>query len=71
MDGRQVTRNVRIDVVVEGVTAGRPWTCGLEFDYANEESIYCRPLRVSGGKAPDRMPVPAKRAACAWRVSRA
>lgn len=58
VDGRQVTRNVRIDVVVEGVTAGRPWTCGLEFDYANEESFYCRPLRVSGGKAPDRMPVP-------------
>ena len=58
VDGRQVTRNVRIDVVVEGVTAGKSWTCGLEFDYANEESFYCRPLRLSGGKAPDRMPVP-------------
>ena len=58
VDGRQVTRNVRIDVVVEGVTAGKLWTCGLEFDYANEESFYCRPLRLSDGKAPDRMPVP-------------
>ena len=58
VDGRQVTRNVRIDVVVEGVTAGKLWTCGLEFDYANEESFYCRPLRRSDGKAPDRMPVP-------------
>ena len=36
----------------------RRWTCGLEFDYANEESFYCRPLRVSDGKAPDRMPIP-------------
>ena len=58
VDGRQVTSNVRIDVVVEGVTAGRPWTCGIEFDYANEESFYCRPLRLTDGKAPDRMPVP-------------
>ena len=58
VDGRQVTRNVRIDVVVEGVTAGKLWTCGLEFDYANEESFYCRPLRRSDGKAPERMPVP-------------
>ena len=54
IDGRQKTDNVRIDVVVEGITAGRDWTCGLEFDYANEESLYCRPLRQPGG----RMPVP-------------
>ncbi len=27
----------------------------MEFDYANEESFYCRPLRLEGG---DRMPVP-------------
>ena len=58
VDGRQTTSNVRIDLVVEGVTAGRRWTCGLEFDYANEESFYCRPLRLSDGRAPDRMPVP-------------
>ena len=29
--------------------------CGLEFDYANEESFYCRPLRQENG---ERMPVP-------------
>ena len=56
--GRQQTSNIRIDILVEGVTRDRPWTCGLEFDYANDESFYCRPLRRSDGKAPDRMPVP-------------
>ena len=57
-DGRQTTSNVRIDLIVEGVTNDRPWTCGLEFDYANEESFYCRPLRRSDGKTPERMAVP-------------
>ena len=56
--GRQRTSNICIDIVVEGVTNDRPWACGLEFDYANDESFYCRPLRLSDGKAPDRMPVP-------------
>ena len=57
-DGRQRTANVRIDVTVEGVTEDRSWSCGLEFDYANEESFYCRPLRVSEESAPTRMPIP-------------
>ena len=56
--GRQQTSNVRIDITVEGVTKDRRWTCGLEFDYANEESFYCRPLRLSPGKTPERMPIP-------------
>ena len=54
----QQTRNVRIDVTVEGVGEGRKWTCGLEFDYANEESFYCRPLRLGEGRHPERMPIP-------------
>lgn len=58
MDGRQRTSNVRIDVIVEGITADTKWTCGFEFDYANEESFYCRPLRLNEGKTPDRIPVP-------------
>jgi hypothetical protein len=33
-NGRQETRNVRIDITVSGVTEGNPWDCGLEFDYA-------------------------------------
>ncbi|MCY4377901.1 MAG: AAA family ATPase [Spirochaetaceae bacterium] len=57
VDGRQRTSNIRIDIVVDGVTDERAWTCGLEFDYANEESFYCRPLRVGGG-SPERMAVP-------------
>jgi hypothetical protein len=42
----QKTENIRVDIVVEGVTRDKAWSCGLEFDYANEESFYCRPLRI-------------------------
>ena len=56
--GRPQTSNVRIDIMVEGVTGDMAWSCGLEFDYANEESIYCRPLRLSDEKSPDRMALP-------------
>ena len=56
--GHQRTANVRIEVTVDGVTDDRSWVCGLEFDYANEESFYCRPLRVSEGRTPERMPIP-------------
>ena len=60
IDGRRQTQNVRMDIIVEGVTAGRQWACGLEFDYANRESFYCRPLRLpeADGKALERMAVP-------------
>ena len=58
INGRQQTQNIRIDILVEGVTQGRAWACGLEFDYANRESFYCRPLRLSEGKNPERMPIP-------------
>ena len=33
------------------------WDCGLEFDYANTESFYCRPLQLDQG-CQERMPVP-------------
>ena len=60
IDGTQQTQNVRMDIILEGVTAGKKWECGLEFDYANQESFYCRPLRLSeeDGKVLERMPVP-------------
>ena len=45
------TENVLINVVVDSVD----WTCGMEFDYANSESFYCRPLQGEGG---ERLPVP-------------
>ena len=59
-DGKTRTENVRIEIEVEGID----WRCGLEFDYANEESFYCRPLR---GADEQRMAVP--EAAGAVRVA--
>jgi ABC-type lipoprotein export system ATPase subunit len=57
-NGKQNTQNIRIDIIVEGISDGKLWKCGLEFDYSNEEAFHCRPLRLSDGKNPDRMPVP-------------
>jgi len=58
VDGQPKTKNIRVDIIVEGVTEGKAWECGLEFDYANEESFYCRPLRLSDEKGAERMPIP-------------
>lgn len=57
-EGKQKTQNVRVDILVEGITDDQAWSCGLEFDYANEESFYCRPLRLDEGKQPERMSIP-------------
>jgi hypothetical protein len=55
----KTTIDVFIDIVVEGVTSDQAWTCGVEFDFANDESIYCRPMRLNGSDdAPKRMPMP-------------
>jgi hypothetical protein len=43
---------------VDGVASDKAWSCGLEFDYANEQSFYCRPLRLSEENGPQRMAVP-------------
>jgi predicted ATPase len=56
--GKQETQNIRIEIIVEGVLNEKAWACGFEFDYANEESFYCRPVRLREGKNPERMPVP-------------
>jgi ABC-type lipoprotein export system ATPase subunit len=50
------THNVRVEIVIQGVTNDQNWSCGFEFDYANDESIYCRPLRTNDSQK--RMPVP-------------
>ncbi len=55
---KNTTQNVRIDIIVKGVNQGSVWECGLEFDYANEESFYCRPLRRDDSSQPERMDVP-------------
>lgn len=56
--GKQQTQNIRIDIIVDGVQDGRAWSCGLEFDYANDECFYCRPLRLNNEKDLQRMSVP-------------
>ena len=58
VNGEPDTNNIRIDILVEGITEDKPWKCGLEFDYANSESFYCRPLRLTEDKNPLRMPIP-------------
>ncbi|MCG3153450.1 MAG: hypothetical protein DKINENOH_00038 [bacterium] len=55
LEDKTATRNVLITIGVEGVDE-RTWQCSLEFDYANEESLYCRPPLVSDNR---RMEVPA------------
>jgi len=59
-NGKQRTQNIRVDMIVDGVDDGIAWTCGLEFDYANEESFYCRPLRLTEGNDSERMTVPSQ-----------
>jgi len=48
--GKSRTENVLIEIEVEAIVGGKLERCGLEFDYANEESFYCRPLRSSDGE---------------------
>ena len=55
-NGSQQTRPIYLDLIVNGETAGRSWACGFEFYLANQESVYCRPLRA--GEDGERMPVP-------------
>lgn len=36
------TQPLYLSISFEGVHLDKPWACGLEFYYANEESFYCR-----------------------------
>lgn len=65
--GKTRTTPIRIEIEVEGIDHGKVWECGLEFDYANEESFYCRPLRLDDSKHPERMPIP--EAASSYQVA--
>ena len=60
MDGKQRTQNVRMDIIVEGITAGKKWECGLEFDYAQSGILLlpAPPITRTEGKVLERMPVP-------------
>ncbi len=58
INGKQSTKNVFVDITLEGITKDKEWKCGFEFYYANRESFYCRPLRLSEKKNPQRMEIP-------------
>ncbi|MBF2759035.1 MAG: AAA family ATPase [Ectothiorhodospiraceae bacterium AqS1] len=46
-DGKTRPKNIPIEIVVDGITRnGEQWSCGFEFDYANQEAFYCRPLSM-------------------------
>lgn len=57
-EGKTRTSNIRVDILVEGISEGKTWKCGLEFDYANVESFHCRPMRTAEGGKPPRMEIP-------------
>lgn len=47
-DGKMDTKNIRMDVIVEGITNDKNWACGFEFDYTGEDVLMCRPIRKTG-----------------------
>lgn len=52
-NGKQKTEKVFITVTAEGIHQDKPWSCGMEFYYANEESFYCRLKDAPDGKVPE------------------
>ena len=56
-NGKQKTQNIRVEIEVHGVHQGARWSNGLEFDYANAESIYCRPLGWASGGGSEQDPI--------------
>jgi hypothetical protein len=58
VEGKAKREPVRIEVVVEGVNDGLAWTCGVEFDYSNEESVRCRPVLGATGTLDEGQMVP-------------
>jgi len=52
---KQINEKIYITLTAEGVYQDKPWTCSLEFYYANEESLYCRLKDSSGVPAQEAM----------------
>jgi len=61
-EGKILSQNVRIEITVDGVSEGKSWSRGFEFDYANEESLYCRPLRLTNDESQQRISASVKAA---------
>ena len=49
-DGKQRTRNILMEIEVQGVSEDQEWSACLEFDYANQETLYCRPKLDDQGR---------------------
>ena len=47
------TTHIFIGISVEGVAVDGPWTCEMEYYWANEESLYCRLKEGIGEHLPD------------------
>jgi ABC-type lipoprotein export system ATPase subunit len=41
-NGKAKTKNVMVDIEVDGIDDGKTWHTAIELDYANEEAFYCR-----------------------------
>ncbi len=52
-EGKAKTEKVLITLTAEGVHNDEPWSCALEFYYANEESFYCRLKGNESGLVPE------------------
>jgi energy-coupling factor transporter ATP-binding protein EcfA2 len=54
--GKTKSKNVLVDIEVDGIDGGELWRTAIELDYANEESFYCRSKLGPSG---ERLTVPA------------
>lgn len=48
-EGKTKTKNILVDIEVDGIDGGKSWHTAIEFDYANEESFYCRSKLTKDG----------------------
>ena len=55
-EGKQRTDKVYITLSASGIHEDVPWTCTLEFYFANEESFYCRLKEPENGILPNALP---------------
>lgn len=49
-NGKTKTKNVLVEIEVDGIDGGKSWHTAIELDYANEESFYCRSKLGAGGE---------------------
>lgn len=64
--GATPTQNILIEICVDGISEGAAWSCPLEFDYANDEIIRCRPGRLANTDQRSTIPEQARRVRVAY-----